>query len=113
MFQNNVAWKKTTATSCFDVTMGIYDGAEVCKLLGTFISPKLGNIIDKKNRGIYCDDGLVILRNTNAREIEKMRKIVKEIGFQIEIETILKNVYFLDITFNLITRLYTPYKKPN
>ena len=56
--------------------MGIYDGAEVCKLLGRFISPKLGNIIDKKNTSIYRDDRLVILKNMNARGIEKNRKII-------------------------------------
>ena len=104
-------------TSCFDFTRGIYDGAEVCKLLGTFILPKLGSIIDKKNTGIYRDDRLVILRSMNARGLEKMRKIItkmfKQVGFQIEIETKLKNVYFLDIKFNLITGLYTTYKKPN
>ena len=56
--------------------MGIYDGAEVCKLLDRFISPKLGNIIDKKNTSIYRDDRLVILKNMNARGIEKNRKII-------------------------------------
>ena len=35
LFQNNVAWKKKTTTSCFDVTMGSYNGAEVCELVGT------------------------------------------------------------------------------
>ena len=37
----------------------------------------------------------------------------KEIGFQLEIKTNLKQVEFLDATFNLITGLYTPFKKPN
>ena len=37
----------------------------------------------------------------------------KDIGFQLEIKTNLKQEAFLDDTFNLITGLYTPYKKPN
>ena len=37
----------------------------------------------------------------------------KEVGFQPEIKSNLKKVEFLDVTFNLITDLYTPYKKPN
>ena len=37
----------------------------------------------------------------------------KEVGFQLKIKTNLKKVEFLDVTFNLITGLYTPYKKPN
>ena len=48
--------------------MGSYDGAEVCKLVGTFNLSKLGNIIGEKNTGLYCDDGLGVLRNINARE---------------------------------------------
>ena len=37
----------------------------------------------------------------------------KEVGFQLEIKSNLKKVEFLDVTFNLITGLYTPYKIPN
>ena len=37
----------------------------------------------------------------------------KEVELQLEIKTNLKKVEFLDITFNLITGLCTPYKKPS
>ena len=91
--------------------MGSYDGAEVFELVGTFILSKLGNIIGKKNTALYRDDGLVVLRNMNAREIDKIRKITikmfKDIGFQLEIKTTIKQAEFLDVTFNLITGLYT------
>ena len=40
-------------------------------------------------------------------------KIFKGTGFAIDIETNLKIVDFLDITFNLNNRTYRPYKKPN
>ena len=117
LFHHNVEWKKKTTTSCFDVIMGSYDGAEICELVGTFILSKLENIIGKKNTGLYRDDGLVVLRNMNARGIDKIRKIIiklfKDVGFQLEIKTNPKQVAFLDVTFNLITGLYTPYKKPN
>ena len=90
---------------------------EVCELVGTFILSGLGSIIGKKNTGLYRDDGLVVLRNMNARGTNKMRKIIieifKEIGFQLEIKTNFKKVEFLDVTFNLMTGLYTIYKKPN
>ena len=36
-----------------------------------------------------------------------------KIDFKIDIETNLKIVNFLDITFNLINGSYKPYKKPN
>ena len=97
--------------------MDSYDGTEVCELVGTFISSKLGSIIGKKKTGLYRDEGLAVLRNMNARGTDKMRKIIikmfKEVGFQPEIKSNLKKVEFLDVTFNLITSLYTPYKKPN
>ena len=116
LFHNNVAWKKQTTTSCFDVTMGSY-GAEVCELIGTFILSKLGNIIGKKNTGLYRDDGFVVLRNMNARGIDKIRKIIikmfKDVGFQLEIKSNLKQIEFLNVTFNLMIGLCIPYKKPN
>ena len=116
-FYNNVAWKKKTTASCFDVTMGSYDGAEICELVGTFMLSKLGNIIRKKNTGLNRDDRLAVLRKMNARGTDKMRKIIiklfKEVGFQLEIKSNLKKVEFLDVTLNLITVLYTPYKKSN
>ena len=115
LFHSNVAWKKKTTKSCFDLTMSSYDGAKVCQLVGTFILSKLGNIIGKKNTGLYRDDGLVVLRNMNARGIDKIRKIIikmfKNVGFQLEIKTNLKQVEFFK--FNLITGLYTPYKNHN
>ena len=38
---------------------------------------------------------------------------MKNLGFQIEIETNLKEVIFLDVTFNLNSGLYKLYKKSN
>ena len=40
-------------------------------------------------------------------------KIFKDVDFAIEVETNLKIVDFLDITFNLNNDTYRPYKKPN
>ena len=37
----------------------------------------------------------------------------KDIGLQLEIKTNLKQVQLLEVTFNQITGLYIPYKKPN
>ena len=50
LFHNNVAWKKKTTTSCFDVTIGSYDGAEVCELVGTFILSKLEISLAKRTQ---------------------------------------------------------------
>jgi hypothetical protein len=51
----------------FDVTMGSFDGAESCELVGSYllhlITTKHGN-----NFGLYRDDGLGVIKAT-AREI--------------------------------------------
>ena len=53
--------------SCFDVTMGSYDGAEVRELVGIYLICLLTYIIDKSNSGLYRDDGLIFLRNMNGK----------------------------------------------
>ena len=72
-------------------------------------------IIDKNNSGLYCDDGLIFLRNVNGQKMDPVRKnvikISKEVGFKIEVQTQLKIVNFLDVTFNLVNGTYRPYKE--
>ena len=97
--------------------MGSFDGAEVCELVGIYILCFLAKLINKKDCGLYRDDGLLILRNVNGQQIDRMRKNIiktfKDIGFAIDVETNLKIVAFLDITFNLNNGTCRPYKKPN
>ena len=70
-----------------------------------FTSCFLAKLINKKDRGLYRDDGLPILRNVSGQQIDRMRKNIiktfKNVFFAIDIETNLKIVDFLDITFNL------------
>lgn len=117
LYKDKESWKKKTISNSFDVTMGSYDGAEVCELVGSFILSKLAQIIVKDYAGLYRDDGLLILKNINSRDTDVIRKKVvkcfKDLGFDIEITTKLKRVDFLDITLELDTGLYRPYKKPN
>ena len=54
--------------------MGSYDGAEICELVGIYIQPKLANIIDKKNLGLYLGDGLILRKSTKGREVDQTRK---------------------------------------
>ena len=97
--------------------MGSYDDAEICELVGIFILKLLEDKINKQNIGLYRDDGLMILRNANGKKTDRTRKyiikVMKDLGFQTEIETNLKEVIFLDVTFNLNSGLYKPYKKSN
>ena len=65
---------KKHTESCFDVTMGSFDGAEVCELVGIFILYFLAKLINKNDCGLYMDDGLLILRNVNGQQTDQIRK---------------------------------------
>ena len=45
--------------------------------------------------------------------MDRIRKNVIKVGFKIEIQTHLKKVNFLDVTFNLANGTNRPYKKAN
>ena len=117
LISNNEAWKKKQTESCFHMTMRSFDGAELCELVGIYILCSLAKLINKEDCGFYRDDGLLILWNLNGQQIHPMPKNIiktfKDIGFAIDVETNLKIVDFLDITFNLNNGTYRPYKKPN
>ena len=99
MFYGDEAWKKKDADTTFDVTMGSYDGAELCELIGIYIQSLLTNILSKDYMGLYRDDGLFILRKRNRQQTDRIRKkiinIFKNIDFKIEIVTNLTEGLFI------------------
>lgn len=116
LFNNGEPWVKKEDES-FDVTMGAYDGAEVCELVGIYLQSILSQKIDKNNIGLYRDDGLALIRNVSGPETERLKKefvrIFKENHLDITILCNLKIVDYLDITMNLNDGSYRPYHKPN
>ena len=116
-FLQNEPWKKEDSDSCFDVTMGSYDGGELCEFIDIYLLSQPCTIISKNDCGLCRNDGSMIQEYINGQQIDQLRKkiikIFKEIGFKIDIETNLEIVNFLDMTFNLINGSYKPYKKPN
>lgn len=100
----------------FDVSMGAYDGAEVCELVGTFILNKLGEHFKKSDIGLYRDDGLAVFKNISGPEAERIKKkfksIFQEQDLDIVIECNQKIVNYLDVTLNLNDGKYKPYHKP-
>ena len=95
----------------FDVTMGCYDGADVCELVGLYLLDKLSSLIDKSQIG------LTVIHNPNGPKLDKLRKeiikIFKTEGVNITIETNLTTTDFLDVSFDLSTGEYYPFRKPN
>ena len=57
LYSENQAWTKKNESKC-DVTMGSWDGAEACELVGLFILSKLHTL--NINLGLYRDDGVAM-----------------------------------------------------
>ena len=55
----------------FDVTMGAYDGAEVCELVEIFILYQLSRKYNRNSKGVYRDDGLAVFKNISSPQAEK------------------------------------------
>ena len=117
LFHEDAARVKKSDSGLFDVTMGSYDGAEVCKLVGLYILNRLSEKYDKENTALYHDDGLAVFSNISGPQADRIKKDIKrifvELGLKTEIKTSLKTVDFLDVTFNLTNGMYYPFKKPN
>ena len=101
----------------FYVTMNSYDGAELCELVCLYLLDLLTKKFGKQNIGLYRDDGLSCFENISEpdrEEIwEKLFKIFKSNRMSITVECNLIVTDFLDVTFDLKSATYYPYRKPN
>ena len=101
----------------FDVSVGPYDGAEVCELVGSFLLYALSLKYNKTTIGLYRDDGLAVFRNVSDMHCEKTKKefqkLFRQHSLKLIIKCNLKIVDFLDITLNLTGSTYKPYHKVN
>ena len=110
MFCQDSTWVKKENDEDFDIPMECYDGAEICKLVGIYIQNKLCKLMNKKDFGLYIDNGLRILRNTSGPEADRKHKNIikmfKECELYITFEVNKKVVDFLDVQLkrpNLLT----------
>ena len=115
LFSRNQTWRKKESDSLFDVTMGSFDGAETCELVGLFQLSKLPPEY-RNDIGLYRDDGLAAF-DKQPRAIENIKKqicrtFINEHNLKITIEANKKCVNYLDVTFDLRTSSFKPYMKP-
>ena len=100
-----------------DVTMGSFDGAELCELVGVYILLILGEKYGKPRIGLYPNDGLACFGYTSRPQADRIRKkfikIFKNFNLSITCETNLKAINFLDVTLNLTAGKYKLYNKPD
>ena len=100
LFDLEESKKKKETSSSFNVTMGRYNGAELCELIGNFTQSVLQVIMNKEAMGLYRDDGFIFLQNENNQKTENFRKkviqVFKENGFSIDIMTNVVEINFLE-----------------
>ena len=75
MLENHGLKKKRNS---FNVTIGSYDGGEVCELIGISILSLIGNKYNPKNIGLYRDNGLAVFKKTSSPQSEKIIKLFKK-----------------------------------
>ena len=116
LFNNSECWVKKSG-KLFDVTMGAYDGAEVCEIVGLYLLSKIHKIIPISYIGLYRDDGLAVIPNANGPKLDRIRKDLikcfKEENLQITTIINLPEVDFLDVHLNLKAGSYKPFRKEN
>ena len=78
LFDGSNTWMKKQS-GLFDVTMGAYDDAEVCKLVGTYMLSLISEKHYKKDFGLCRDDGLGVVKNKSGPETEKIKKNIQKI----------------------------------
>ena len=114
LFNNETPWQKKNFSTLFDVTMGSYDGAETCELVGCYLLSQLTKI-PEIDIGLYRDDGLAVINQT-PQKIEKIKKEICKIfaqnNLRITIEANKKIVNFLEVTLDLTTGRFKPFSKP-
>ena len=66
----------------FNVTMGPYNGAEVCELVGTFPLDKISVEYDKNSIGLYHDNGLSIFKNSAWNNKKELTKNIQGLCFR-------------------------------
>ena len=125
--QNQHATPWTKKTGLFDVTMGAFDGAEICEVVGLYILHLIKNRLTELELeleesldldvGLYRDDGLIVHKRLPGHTTDAIRKslvsLFKELGLGIEVSIDMAKANFLDVTLDLDNGKYGPYRKPN
>ena len=104
--QQRRSFEERVTTSCFEVTMGTYDSSEIYELVRVYILSQFEAIINKNTKWDFTATmDQLFYEVVTAKETNKTRTNIKEIfkniGLKINIGTILKEVSFLDVRFNI------------
>ena len=117
LYHNDDPRVKKDTSEEFEVTMGSYDCAEVCEIVGLFMLDVLSALFEKNYIGLHKDDVLSIFRNYNGHQSNQVPKdlikLYKKNKLNLDIKCNLKILDYLDTSFYLNTGIYKPFNKPN
>ena len=115
LFNDNSTWVKKQGGD-FDVTMGSFDGAEVCELVGLHLLSLLCDHFNKDQIDSCRDDDLATLQLSRP-QADRARKDLCEIfrscGLRVTADILMTQTDFPDVTFDLSSGKNWPYRKPN
>ena len=111
---NGTTWIKSGPMN-FDVPMGGYDSSQIADLVGLYILNVQNRFINSEHIGLYRDDGLIYIPNSNGPNTSSIQKKIirafKLLGFKIEISS--NNKIVLGVTLDLSNNIYKPFIKMN
>ena len=97
-------WVKRIENPSFDVTMGSFDGVEICEIVGIYLLEKLSLLLVKEKFGLPRHDGFATGKSSSGPVLDRMKKniisLFKNEGLSITAETNLIETDFLDVTFH-------------
>ena len=73
LYNDGERWARKEGDS-LSITIGGYDGAKVCELIGVYVLHLIGKKYDSKNIGLHRDDGLAVFKNVSEPASEKEKK---------------------------------------
>ena len=90
---------------------------ELCEAVGNFLLYQLSKNYNKKYIGLYRDDQLAIFTHASGSKVERIKKdiqkLFKDNHLTIIIQSNLKILNYLDVTFNLSNATCQPFCRPN
>ena len=117
LFNKEGNWVEKSENPPLNITMGSFDGAEIYKIVGIYLLEKLSPLLGKETFGLYRDNGLATVNSSSSPVLDRMRKdiisVFKNESLSITIATNLIETDVLDVTFNLLTEKYFPFRKVN
>ena len=97
--------------------MGSFDRAKLSEIVGIYLLETSSPLSGKENFCLYRDDVFTAVSSSSGPVLDRMRRdiisIFKNEGFSITIETNLIKIDFLDVTLNLLTGKYFPFRMVN